>query len=70
MGVGGAGDGGEQREGARLGGGIRAEDAVLTNEVPSGDLADMDPGVGPEHRNFAVGQVEHGWEVGAVARVG
>jgi hypothetical protein len=33
VGVGGAGDEGEQREGARLGGGIRAEDAVLTNEV-------------------------------------
>lgn len=43
MGVGGAGDEGEQREGARLEGGIRAEDAVLTNEVPGGDLADMDP---------------------------
>jgi hypothetical protein len=58
LGVGDSGNGGgEQREKARLGGGVGAEGAVPADEVLDRDLRDGDPGVRPERRPFVVGQV-------------
>jgi hypothetical protein len=65
LGIGGSSnEGGEQREGARLGGGVGAKGAVPADEVLDGDLGDGDPGVRPERRPLVVGQVERDRRLG------